>query len=277
MTTNLDYWDQRRGVIYSSVGGWSLKGIVTCRGKDLLNELLGNYSYFQILIYSLTGRLVEEPVARWIEACYVCLSYPDHRIWCNQIGTLAAELGASPVAAAASGCLAADSEIYGSRPVFHGMRFIQSALQRHQQGMSAAEIVDEEIARNFGRVSIMGYTRPIAIGDERVAVLRDYTLKLGFVPGPHQRLADEIERVLDERYGETMNVNGVVSAFCADQGLAAEDGYHIASIGVTAGVLACYLDYLPQPENSFLPLRCDDIDYQGVAPRELPERFLKRP
>src|SRR5262245_60305477 len=87
-----EYWNRRRGVIFSTVGGWSMKGEVRCRERDLLNDLLRNHSYFQVLIYSVSGKLVDARLARWIEASLVCLSYPDHRIWCNQIGTLAGEL-----------------------------------------------------------------------------------------------------------------------------------------------------------------------------------------
>lgn len=274
--SKLDYWDRRRGVIFSTVGGWSMKGEVRCRDRDLLNDLLRNHSYFQVLIYSVSGKLVDPKFAKWFEALMVCLSYPDHRIWCNQVGTLAGELKSSPVAAAVAGSLAADSEIYGSRPALYGMRFIQDALKKNEAGMSAEQIVDDEVKRNRGRVNIMGYTRPIAIGDERVPVLRALARELGFAAGRHETLALQIESVMREKFGEKINVNGFASAFCSDNGLSPEDGYRIASVGVTAGVLACYLDYLPQPENSFLPLRCDDIDYQGVAPRELPQRFTCR-
>jgi hypothetical protein len=272
---SLEYWDSRRGVIYSRVGGWSIGGAVTCRGKDLLHELLPHYSYVQILVFSLTGKLISRNLADWIESGYATISYPDHRIWCNQIGTLCGELEASPVAAAAAGCLAADSTIYGSRPVRAGMQFIQDALSRRQAGDTVEQIIEAHLRKQRGVMNITGYTRPIAIGDERVPVLRDRARQLGMEAGPHELLSREIDRYLDEKYDERINVNGIVSAIFADHGLTPDDGYHICAVGVTAGVMACYLDYLNQPADSFLPLRCDDIDYQGVAPRELPERFSK--
>lgn len=273
--SDVDYWDHRRGIIFSKVGGWSIGGAVICRGKDLLNDLLPNHSYTQILVFALTGKIIARNLADWIESGYVTISYPDHRIWCNQIGTMCGELKTSPVAAAAAGSLAADSAIYGSRPVRFGMEFIQHAYRQQKAGMGVENIIDEHLRRQRGVMNITGYTRPIAIGDERVPVLRDRARALGLIAGPHELLAREIDAYLDRRYNERINVNGIVSAIFSDNALTPDDGYRISAMGVTAGVMACYLDYLPQPADSFLPMRCDDVDYQGAAPRELPERFLK--
>jgi citrate synthase len=37
-----------------------------------------------------------------------------------------------------------------------------------------------------------------------------------------------------------------------------------------SGVTACYVDAVERPAETFLPLRCDDIDYQGPPPRDVP-------
>ncbi|MDF3013596.1 MAG: hypothetical protein K0Q78_1800, partial [Cellvibrio sp.] len=37
------------------------------------------------------------------------------------------------------------------------------------------------------------------------------------------------------------------------------------------GVTACYLDTYHRPPDTFLPLRCTDIDYQGAAARPVPD------
>jgi hypothetical protein len=42
------------------------------------------------------------------------------------------------------------------------------------------------------------------------------------------------------------------------------------SMLVASGVTACYLDTYHRPADTFLPLRCDDIDYQGSAKRTVP-------
>ena len=69
------------------------------------------------MILIIIGRLVDKRLADWVEAGFLCVSWPDSRIWCNQIGALAGSLKTSPVSATMAGVLAADSRMYGSKPV----------------------------------------------------------------------------------------------------------------------------------------------------------------
>lgn len=39
-----------------------------------------------------------------------------------------------------------------------------------------------------------------------------------------------------------------------------------------SGVTVCYVEEADKPPESFLPLRCDDIEYQGKPPRKVPFR-----
>jgi len=68
-----------------------------------------------------------------------------------------------------------------------------------------------------------------------------------------------------------MNINGYMSAFLSDQGFSAQEVYRMFSMLVASGVTACYLDTYRQPAGSFLPLRCEDISYQGPAQRAVPD------
>ncbi len=262
--------DARRGKIISSTGGWFAGKGVFSHGYSMLEELVGKKTYFQILILNATGRLVEKPLADWVEALYGCLSWPDPRIWCNQIGALAGTARTSVISATAVGSLAADSRIYGVLPLLEGVTFIQRALAEHKQGLTPAQIIDNAFAACTGQPYIMGYRRPIAKGDERLEVMEDIGHKLGFVPGEHMLLAYEIEKELLQRIDEGMNINGYMSAFLADQGFTAQESYQMFSLLVASGVTACYLDTYHRPADTFLPLRCADIDYQGSAKRSLP-------
>lgn len=162
--------------------------------------------------------------------------------------------------------------MYGSRPLLAGVEFIRDALTRHKHGMSAEAIVEQEVKRHHGQVRIMGYTRPLVTGDERVPAMERVTADLGFAPGEHLTLAYEIERILRREYGERININGYVSAFLSDQGLSAEQVYRVFSLCVMSGVTACFVEEQDKAPGSFLPLRCDDMDYQGKGPRQLPPR-----
>jgi hypothetical protein len=269
--TLVDYLEQRRGKVISNTGGWFPGKGVFSHGYSMLEELVGKKTYFQILILNATGKLVDKPFADWVEAIYGCLSWPDPRIWCNQIGALAGTARTSVVAATAMGSLAADSRTYGVFPLIEGVEFIQHALQQQEQGLSAQQIVDDIVARHRGKPYIVGYKRPIAKGDERLEVMEKVGRELGFSERKHLQLAYEIEKVLLAQFDEGMNINGYMSAFLSDQGFSAQEVYRMFSMLVASGVTACYLDTYRQPAGSFLPLRCEDISYQGPARRAVPD------
>jgi citrate synthase len=146
-------------------------------------------------------------------------------------------------------------------------------LARNKAGLSAEQIIQQECERHRGKPKITGYARPIATGDERVAAMEIVTKDLGFTVGDHLSLAYEVQDVLLDKYNESMNINGYVSAFMLDQGYSVEEIYHICAVCVESGVLACYVEANDRPAESFLPLRCDDIEYIGVDARPLPDDY----
>jgi citrate synthase len=272
MKSSVEKWDPYRGKIYSRNGGWVVGKGVYCHGYNLLEDLVGKVSYFQTLVLNATGRLPSRALAEWIEAAHICLSWPDPRIWCNQIGALAGTVRASAVAATAMGNIAADSRTYGIKPLLEGVGFIQKALAAKKNGMSAESIVAAECAKHRGKPNITGYARPLAKGDERIEKMEKVSEKLGFFDGEHLALAYEIEAILMRDFDEGMNINGYCSAFLADQAYRPDEIYHFCSILVSSGVLGCYIDTSQRPANTFLPMRCDDIDYQGKPPRPVPDK-----
>ncbi len=272
MKTDTHFWDQRRNTITSSKGGWKVGEAVYNHRYSMMDDLVGQKSYMQVMILNATGRLPERRLADWFEARQICMSWPDSRIWCNQIGALAGSMRTSVVAATVAGVLGADSRAYGgSKTVIAGLEFIQHAYALLTQGWTVEAIVDDECAKHGGKPHIMGYARPIAKGDERIPAMQKVSAQLGFEVGPHLQLAYQIEQVLIERYDERMNINGYVSAFLSDQGLTPEEVYRISATLVASGVTACYVDAVEKQPESFLPLRCDDVQYQGKAPRPLPK------
>lgn len=266
------YWDCHRNTIHSRKGGWKIGQAVFSHGYSLMDDLVGEVSYFQIMMMNVLGRLPGKRVAEWLEASFVCMSWPDPRIWCNQIGALAGTAQTKAVAATTAGILAADSTMYGSRPLLEGVAFIQAALKRKKAGATAKDILNEEIKKHRGKINITGYARPIASGDERVVAMERVTRQLGFEHGEHLALAMELDQLLKKEHGESININGYVSAFLSDQGYSAEDIYRICALCVMSGVTACFVEEQSKPPFSFLPLRCDDIEYRGKEQRAVPEK-----
>jgi hypothetical protein len=270
------FWDRRRGIIRSRKGGWVIGKAVYNHGYSVMDELVGKASFFQVLFLNVTGRLPDRRLADWLEACFVCLSWPDPRIWCNQIGTLAGCLRASPVAAVSAAALASDSRLYGPGTALAATTFICNAATKKRAGIGVAEIVHQYLAsqRSLGHPHplIVGYGRPIATGDERIIALERVAKDLGFGVGEHLALAYAVEKVMVSNYGESMNMAGYCSAFLTDQGYSAAEIYRLFSLCVNAGVHACYAEAADQAAESFLPLRCEDVDYCGKQPRSVPPR-----
>jgi len=262
-------WDKYREKTYSRRGGWIIgQGVFNC-GYNMMNDLVGEVSYMQVLILNAIGRLPERRLADWVEAIYICLSWPDPRIWCNQIGALNGTMKTSVVSATVAGVLAADSRGYGSKPLIDGVTFIQNAVIDFNKGLSVEQIVSNACTKYGGKPSITGYARPLAKGDERIEAMEYVTKKLGFSIGSHRKLAYQIEAELQDKFSEDMNINGYVSAFLSDHDLSPMEIYQIFAIVVNSGVTACYMDAYDRPAGAFSPLQCDDIEYMGKAAREL--------
>jgi citrate synthase len=270
------FWDRRRGSIVTKKGGIVFGKGVYCHGHDMMEELTGRASYFQVMMLNATGRLPEKRVADWVEAMLLGTSYPDARIWCNQIGSLAGTMGASPVAAVSAGILASDSDMYGPGTLKKSAEFIRQALGKRRLGASVEEIIRAHQRHSASKPVIVGYARPVANGDERVGAMQRVSRELGFAEGEHVKLALTIDAHLRERFGETINLAGYLTAFLCDQGYTPEEIYRFCSIAVSSGVLACYAEAADQPPESFFPLQCEDIDYQGKPPREVPEQEKKQ-
>ena len=264
------FWDERRGKIQSKKGGWVIgKGIFN-HGYSMMDDLVGKVSYMQVVVLNATGRLPERAVADWLDAVHICMSWPDPRIWCNQIGALGGAARTSVVAATTAGVLAADAKSYGSKTLIQGVRFIQAALLDFKRGLSADEIIRNECAKHRGKPNIMGYARPLAKGDERVVAMERVQQELGLPSGEHLQLARKIEQSLLKDFDESMNINGYMSAFLSDLGYTDEEVYRIFAVLVTSGVTACYVDTRDKAPDAFLPLRCADIEYAGKTARPVP-------
>ncbi|MGB5324632.1 MAG: hypothetical protein WBN40_04315, partial [Pseudomonadales bacterium] len=175
-----------------------------------------------------------------------------------------------------AGLVASQSTLYGTLTLAPGIEFIVQGLQASRGGESIESFLPKLASRKQGAWNIPGYLRPIANGDERVALMLELAESLGYKRGPHMQLALQIERYLGESSGQTMNFAGYVSAFLADANISPEEAQRIFAAVVSSGATACYAEDVERPAGHFLPLRCSDIEYTGPAPRRLPDSFVGR-
>lgn len=262
---NYKPWDKFHGRIVSQRGGWKVGEGVKCGDFDMMKDLVGKVSYMQVIVLNATGRLPSKALADWIEAVHICLSWPDPRIWCNRIGALAGSSRATCIAGSNLGVLASESTSYGTKTLIGGVEFIQDVFKHVSQGITVEDFIDEEVKKYAGKPYLMGYVRPIAKGDERIPAMEAVTKKLGFDVGEHLSLAYQVEKVVNEKFDETMNINGYMSAFLSDQGYSAQEVYRMFSSFVVSGVTACYTDTADRIEGGFSPLKTSDISYKGAA------------
>ncbi len=268
---NMAYWDKRNQTIFNSIGHWQGGVDVTIEGYSLMNELMGHISYMQLHILNATGKLVERNVADWIEICFMGLSYPDSRIWCNQISAYAGDTHASVVAAAAASILAADSRGYGgSHARKISMAFQQKAFEQYLSGLSLENIVAKARFKNAKPI-IVGFARPIDREDERLKPFSTIQQTLNITEGKYLAFAKQLSDYLLEHYNLSINCGGYASAFLLDQGFSPDEGYKINSFSVISGAIACYRNQVSQPANSFLPMKCSDIEYTGQIKRDIPQ------
>jgi len=242
---------------------------VFCHGYSMMNELLGKISYMQMIVLNVTGRLISDNLSKWLEGNFIGMSYPDSRIWCNQIGALAGTTRTSPVAAATAGTLASDSRAYGgSQTNKIAMLFIQDCLKKYQVGESVENLINTCKFKN-GKPVIVGYARPVDRTDERIKPHEKMTQELGFEIGKNLSLAYKINDYLEKKYALGINIGAYSGAFYLDQSFSPEEIYQIKSLVVSSGVLASYIDNQTKPAESFLPQKCNDIEYNGPTFRTL--------
>ena len=266
---NTDYWQSRQHKISTTIGKWQGGVDVTIRGYSLFNDLFDQASYFQVLVLNVTGRLISKNLSHWLENNFMVMSYPDARIWCNQVGALSGTMQVTPSAATAAGALCADSRIYGGcQSTCLTMKFISKALRDFNNGNTVESIINKLPVKQ-GMPSVPGFVRPVAKDDERILPHKNMATRLGFSKGEHSLFAEKISAYMATHFTMGMNIDGLSAAFLLDQQFTPDEVYQINSLRVASGVTACYVDQLQQPDNSFLPLACDDIDYQGVPPRKL--------
>lgn len=266
------FWEQRRNIIRTRKGGWFIGKGVYSHGYSLMDDIVGKTSYFQSFILNVTGTLPKPGLAKWLESLWQCMSFPDARIWCNQIGALAGTMRSSPIAGITAGILASDSRMYGPGTIYAVYDFLTTTLEKKQAGMAMSAAVAACARKHNDHLVTPGYGRPLATGDERVIAMEAVACELAFESGQHLTFAYELEQYLLDTEARSINLVAYLLAFLLDQHWTLPQIQQLTAAFVMSGVAACYSEAFENPENSFLPLRCEDIDYQGPPPRPLPSK-----
>ncbi|MBL8446377.1 MAG: hypothetical protein JNJ44_03075 [Zoogloeaceae bacterium] len=260
----LEDWE---GPFRTAVGACFGGERVVFRGKDLHREL-GEASWMELYVFGITGRRYGERELKVFNALWTYTSYPDSRIWNNRVAALAGTTRSTGNLAMSAALAISEAAIFGRQIDLRAIEFLQRTQKMLDQGEDLAEIVAQELRC---RRSLAGYGRPFTADDERLAPLRAHLAQIGFPLGPGQRLAVEIDDVLQRnRWRLKMNYGGLAAALATDLGLSPAEFYSFAFPAFLAGMQPCYAEALEKPAGGIMPTRCAGLAYNGPPPRRWP-------
>jgi hypothetical protein len=278
MSDVLSSWE---GQWRTDLGAWFPGERVVCRGRDLLADLV-QQPWMGLLLYGITGRDFTPEQIRLFEGIWsISASFPEPRLWNNRVATLTGSARSSSTLGVAAGIAVSEAIVYGHRPSLATMNFVHRCVVRVRAGEDLRAILQEILdadadgipgcGKNRQLAKIPGFGRPITSRDERIVAMYALADELKFRDGEHVRMVERIQSTLLEMGHEWyMNISALMGALAADQELSTSEYYHYIILCFTAGLIPCAFDALQKPEGVFFPLRCENIHYVGVAPREWP-------
>lgn len=257
--------DDHTGVLRTSVGAAYPGTRAVFRGRDIHSDVIHDTGWHQLCAAGVGVDLTTDQ-ARFLETFWVGSSYPDARIWCNRVASLAGSMRSTPPLALAAANAVAEATIYGRRNEYKAVAFFTRTVAAMDAGATLAECIDEHL-RTQGKLP--GYGRPIHNGDERIAPMMAKAEAVGLHDGPHVRLAFAIEDYLLNEVGKPlkMNAGALVSAFGADFGFTPQAWSAFLFPGFLAGMQPVYLEALERPVGAMFAARVDQVDYTGPAAR----------
>jgi hypothetical protein len=257
------------GVLRTRMGGAYVGQRAVFRGHDLHAELAG-LDWVELYVFGVTGLRVTPPQSRVLHALWVYTSYPDARIWNNRVVALAGSSRSSGTLATAAALAVSEADIYGRGIDIRVASFLQRACQLQAAGGDLEAYVRTELKTHR---SLAGYGRPIAAGDERLAPMLALIEREGLRDGAHVKTAFAVEALLQAgRWRLRMNYAALAAALTLDMGFTPRQHYLFSFPAFLAGMQPCFIEASERPAGTLLPLSCDDINYQGPAPRAWPAR-----
>lgn len=258
---------QAEDSIRTKMGRSFLSERVVYRGKDLHHEL-GDMAWIELFAYGITGKRYSKEEAEILNYIWVSTSYPDKSIWPNHIAALAGSNKTTPSLAISAGIAACEASIFGGKPFRTGIDFFRRAYSSCTDEQTLRTFVLEEMKKH--RV-IYGYGRPLASTDERVPHLIQFVRarattkpQLSF---PHFELAIKVAHILKQEKNLNMNAAALYSALGADLGFTNKQFHTFMTLCFVAGMPPCYIEADDEKAGTFLPVRCDRLNYTGPGKR----------
>lgn len=245
--------------IVTKMGRSFLSERVVFRGKDLHFDLK-DWSWIKLFVYGISGIEFTDDEVKLLNFVWVSTSYPDKSIWPNHIAALAGSSRTTPGLALSAGIASCEATIFGGMPFRTGIDFFIRCKKSIDLGNSLENFVSDELNKHK---IIYGYGRPLASSDERVPHLLSFIDNLSLDRKEHIRLALKVAEILKRTKGLNMNAAAIYAAIGADLGFSPKTFHTFMTLCFVAGMPPCYIEAEEQKEGSFLPIRCDRLNYVG--------------
>lgn len=251
----------------TEMGAWFPGERVVFRGLDL-HEELGQSDWIELYAFAITGRHLPRRHLKMINALWVQTSFPDPRLWNNQVSALAGTARSTGNLAIAASLAVSEATIYGRRADILAIDFLLRTRAALNEGGDLEDLVENQLT---GARSVPGFGRPVISHDERVRKIWPLVEEYGFADGRYVQLVLAIQTVLErKRRRLRLNYGGLAAALGAEMGLSPKEHYLGSMLTFLAGMIPCFLDADSKPEGSLLPLRCSRVEYQGRSRRAWP-------
>lgn len=238
---------------------------VLLRGYDLA-QLIGHYSFGDVVYLLLSGVLPEGKQGEMMEAILVALA--DHGLAAVSADTVrfVASAGVPLQASVAAGIIAMGDWHGGA--IEEAARMFQEAAPQGKEVKTLASQVVRAYQQAGRRMS--GYGHPYHSDDPRTLRLLELAQEWGLAGG-HIALARAIERELERQAGRKLplNVEGAVAAIISDLGLDWRLGKGFFVIARAAGLVAHAFEEATR-ERPLRRVSLAEIHYDGPEERRPP-------
>jgi len=241
------------------------KGEIRIRGYDI-TELMEKLTFSQVIFLILKGELPNSKESKMMEA--ILVSSIDHGATPpSSLATRTVISGGNPLNAAVAGGVLTIGDFHGGAIEECAKMFQQLSKKDGELSSLSSELVKDYSAR---KKRIPGYGHRLHETDPRTVKLFKIAEKLGF-SGKHLRLAQEIEKKLEETSGRKLplNVDGAIAAVVSDMGFDWRLGKGFFIISRVPGLVAHAYEELTR-EKPMRRLGNTDFEYDGPKPREVP-------
>jgi citrate synthase len=231
--------------------GYTTVDSITVRGRSLVNDLIGQIDFVDMMMLVILGRVCEGSEKDMINAVLVTVT--DHGLTPSAITARLTYTGAPEAlqGAVAAGLLGAGSVFLGA------MENAALMLREAAEGLTE-KATDEDIVaaaerlidtRRAARRPLSGLGHNIHIhGDPRIPVLRAVSERNGYF-GLHWRLLLAIEDATERKFSRRLRANtaGAIGAMIDDMGLPTHMARGLAMVGRCAGLIGHVIEEEQSP------------------------------